>query len=1087
MEELELYEDLLRKARRALANGNQDGHDYYAAQAQRIDAERLKRAAEEREESVKRRRLEEEQEARDAAERLGDEILNREQVALLDVARVRARLERHVMVENTNARTPMQLDVDYFTRTARHLLHPDGKWLENLYPWITVGQAPPTHRIYTDAMQCFCLTSDTSNRAALLKRMEDSRNERDWVSRSMIQELFFDQSTIMPFFDVEPDNEKYESACVAPTGEGPTLRMVLELVVGLFPEWQDLAWIVWCRRSPTGMRYHIRVRGTKGECVAVDRKSFQFKVAHRKIKPIQGVRLPVRDWLGLDTKPYEHGQMRMSIGTKCTPEALTNMRLQGNWDLYTYHVDSVWSCRAGKVIDKRYTGEWPYNPESLWGAGALPWGTEKLIRPSRVPNASVQEIVYDYQALTSRLHAFGVPQHEHLEPATFSWNWRPRCSLRTALLMVDASQSRDDLFKEWKRIANHYCRVVSKNGIHILVLAPQPPAPHDIDRRRKVICDNELYKVEVHKKTVFVNDYAQFKKEWKEKEDGKTVTKKKTFADVVMETLDFSMDSMMYRQWKSENPESRVFNLWCGPGVTPDAAVKWVMANREKAKLAVRLFLEHMMWLCGYRHKNPKIDRYNMWAFTVLLHFTRKVLVDPFDRHQWEYILIMQGEPGCGKGTYWKLLQALVSVHMTYRVEGDASASRQMENFNAQFARHLVTLLDEPATLPMSLINSFKTLVTESQTGQEEKYDKNEMGQNLAHVLIFFNKLKSLPQLDQGERRIIITEGVNHPNRREFFDKVYGLLENDKGYHAIAMYLYTLKPNQLWESTMGSTPYTGPLKALMFDQSKPAISLLLSNAKSLAWYEEEMQFLFKPEPIGDDTPMEWKSYLELRDHTKLNHWIWRKMGEGFTEEWPPFVPLTALVKKLRGLTQAKPKAVDKLRAELSECLKTIWPTYVAQTWPDNPLYTAMDPVVDLGDLMIKLRASEFRETQRGPIHRNCQMPALNVACCDEPGWDNNVWQWVPWHAKMIKLEKMSGKVLLLPRKADAEEFYLQLFSTISDIPSVHFPRNWQIGRWDAFVDALGSDGGVEPLDMEDEEAYLTFEGVELGPNIGGRS
>lgn len=1077
------YSFWLERAEQQREFGNEDMYLKYRQRAEEYNPESLKRVAEERE-NAKRRRLEL-KEAEDAADEIERQVLNRDQVDQLDIGRMQRRIERQQQFEMRAAETPLTLDITYFLRTAKHLAQPDHEWLQQLYPWITVGQAPPTHRIYTNAMQCFCLASDATNRGALLKRIEQSLEERNWLKTSMIQELMFDQTTIMPFFDLEPDIHKFDEACPGNVG-GPSFMQIFEMVASLFPEWPALSWIVWYRNSPTGPRFHIRVRGLKGECVLVSRNAFQHKAINRRLKPLQGVKIPTRDWLGLDKGPYNSGQMRMSIGTKCTPKALGEMRVSKDPELYTYHVKSVWVVERGKVKQEASFENWPYQPESLWGAGALAWNTGELIRPTRIPNPSIQEIVLGYQTLTSRLPDFGIPQHEHLSPATFSWNWRPRTSLRTALLGVDSELPKEEVFDQWKRIANHYCRVIQRNGVQVLVLTPQPPAPQDADRRKRVICDNDQYRVEVQPRQKFVTDFSQFKKEWAIKVDGKTHKQKCTFSDVVLGTLDVSIDSMMWRQWPMQNPDSRNFNLWCGPGVTPDASIKWVMENRRKAKMAVRLFLEHLMWLCGNRHKNPKVDRYNMWAFTVLLHFTRKVLVDPFDRHQWEYILIMQGEPGCGKGTYWKLLQALVSFALTFRVEGDASASRQMETFNAQFARHLLTLLDEPSQLPMTLVNSFKTLATEAQTGQEEKYDKNEMGQNLAHVMIFFNRLKKLPQLDQGERRIIITEGLNHPRKREFFDKVYEVLEGDKGYHAIACYLYTLEANPKWESTMGSTPYTGPLKAMMFDQSKPTISLLLSNAKSLAWYRDDAsEMLYRPEPL-EDAPSAWRNYLEIRPHEEFNYWIWRTMGEGFECEWPPFVPLSMLVKLLWGAQRVNPKMIAKIQADLNENLKSIWPTYVSETWPNHPVYARMEPVMDLSDLMAEVRALEFRDSRVGYIHRNCHVPDIGT-CCAQTGWSEDVWQWHPWHEKIIKLEKMSGKVLLLPRKADAENFYLQLFSTISDIPSVHFPRNWQIGRWDAFVDALGSDGGVAPLDGDDEEEYFNFEGVELGPSTGDRS
>lgn len=1072
-----------------------EARQFYLDQAEeQVRREAAKRGAEEARilnEAAKRRRLQGQEEIarreeQEEVARLRAEYISDEQRLEMKLTRLRRNMEANPEIR----RDPLAsnaVDIKHLFRLTS--MFQKTRWLQVLWPYIDLASGKPTHRIYTRTMKTFCLHTTLQNRAVVLEILDKLDQDNEFLQTHMMQELMFDAQNIMPFFDLEPKEKVYmdnmtrrSSDMDAGHFERPEMEMVLAMVAGLFANWPALAWIVWKRESDTGARYHIRVRGLDGVCVLIDRHKLKRRVELGRLQPTPRCKVPTRDWLGLDHRPYD-GQMRFSNSIKCDdPTLLARDAVYGTDSRRRYTYVATYRVEMGVVKGVLKTRDWPYHPTSSKGACSLPFGTVVQLVPQRVRDPSQQDIVSIWQSYAASLPKFKIPLHSHLEPRTFSWNWRPGKSMTTALHEVSGDLEKDAAVVEWKRIANYYCRVIQRKKVQVLVLTPQQPQPQHVNVKDGCVEDNQQFKYEVMERSEFEKSFSQepFKRTWKEGGERKTVS----FAQVVLSNAAVSIDSIMWRQYPMQKVESRNFNMWCGPGVTPDASIEWVVKNREKAKDAVHLFLEHLMWLCGNRHHNPKVDRYNMWAFTTLLHFTRKVMVDPFDRHAWEYILIIQGEPGCGKGTYWRLLQTLVSLTLTHRVEGDASAKRQAENFNAVFAKHLLTLIDEPTQLPMELINSLKTMASEAMVGTEQKYENNEMGQNLAHVLIFFNKLKELPKLDQGERRIIITEGLNHPQKREFFNKVYKVVEGEKGYHAIAAYLYSLEPNKLWESTMGTTPYVGPLKAMMLDHSKPAMSLLLSNARVASWNlpqkEELIPFLYKPTEL-DDAPMAWKNHLDLNNHTSWNYWIWETMGDGFDAEWPPFVPLSGLVKLLWGVQRVNSNHITKMKEDLIENLKTVWPSYVSRTWPLNQLYSAMEPVVELTELTTMIRDSKFKLVNGKLIHRGCALPeGISGTCCAREQWRNDVVCWYPWHEKNVTHSTMSGKVLLLPRKQDAEVFYLQLFSIISDIPSVHFPKNWQLERWRALVDALGSEGNIEPLDEDDEASYLNFEPVNLG-------
>lgn len=1080
--------------KRAETQESEEGREFCLHQAEQARLNAEKRNSDQarlRTESAKRRRMETSIQEEGRREELGyirdmeAQFLTEEQRLEMTMARLRRNMAENPAVHrdplNENA-----MDIKHLFRLSRMMMKTP--WMQALWPYITLSSKTPTHRIYTRTMKTICLSTTLENRAKVLDLFDELQRSHGFLELHMIQELMFEQN-IMPFFDIEPNEKLYmDNLCRRSNDNGPAprpeLELVLALVASLFTNWPALAWMVWRRESETGWRYHIRVRGLDGGCVLINRHKLKKRVELGRFNPTERCKIPTRDWIGLDPKPYD-GQMRFSNSIKCDdPEALARDVVYGTDNRRSYTYFQTYRVEMGIMKEVMTTDHWPYHPRDSRGACSLPFAGSRKLVPQRVPDPSTQNIVTIWQQYAASMPKFTLPQHEHLGPRTFSWNWRPGRSLESALFTVDAELSPEDTFAAWKRIANHYVRVLRSPKMTFFVLTPQAPGPKDVNTKEGFVEENEQYKLEEMTSTEFSAAYKTFVKKWKEGRETKAVT----FAQLVEKSSDLAIDSALFRQLPQRKPDSKVFNKWCGPGVTPDESIRWVANNKEKAKLAVHLFLEHLMWLCGNRHKNAKVDRYNMWAFTVLLHFTRKVLVDPFDRHAWEFILIMQGEPGCGKGTYWKLLQTLVSLALTHRVEGDESAKRQAEQFNAVFARHLLTLLDEPTKLPMNLINSFKTMVTEGMIGAEDKYQGNKMSQNLAHILIFFNRLKKLPQLDQGERRIIITEGINHPRRREFFNKVYEVLEGDKGYHAVAAYLYTLKDNPLWRSTMGNQPYVGPLKAMMMDNSKPVVNTLLINARVPDWTKTgDMLFVFKEQEINNDH-MGWRFFLEAEQQKHKNHWVWHAMGEGFDEEWPPFIPLSGLV-MVMSQKKASTEAINKMQADITENLKTIWPEYVSRTWNhSHEIYGDMEPVMEVSSLMERIRRLYFRQVGNKWIHRNCRAPmeGLNATCCDENPWVKEVFGWYVWRGEP-KFHTISGKVLLLPRKADAEEFYSQLFSTISEIPSVHFPQNWQLGRWEAFVDALGNEGSIEALEEEDERAYFNFEGVELGPDTGGHS
>ena len=327
----------LKKAEEAESD---ETREFCLHQAEQSDPQRIeKRKAEKLRlatESAKRRRLREEEEV----QRMENELVTEEQRIEMKIARLRRNIDDNLEARR-DAPGENAIDIKHLFRLSSMLAKTP--WMQILYPWITLSSNRPTHRIYTRSMKTICLTTTLHNRGEVLDLMDKLQNKRGFLELHMIQELIWEQN-IMPFFDVEPEEEKYianisrRSSDNAPSPR-PSLELVMALIASLFGHWPALAWIVWTRESDTGKRYHIRVRGLKGDCVVINRGKLSKRVQLGRMQPTERCKIPTRDWIGLDHRPYD-GQMRFSNSIKCDdPEALAKDAIYGTDTTrqYTYY------------------------------------------------------------------------------------------------------------------------------------------------------------------------------------------------------------------------------------------------------------------------------------------------------------------------------------------------------------------------------------------------------------------------------------------------------------------------------------------------------------------------------------------------------------------------------------------------------------------------------------------------------------------------------------------------------------------------------------------------------------------------------
>lgn len=1056
-----------------------DARDQELRKRQRIEeeahAERMREIEQERLRIERERRSEEE-------ERQAEEDRAR-------IARIYAVMPRNQIAD---ALTPNRNDYKRLTATIFRM--DKYEWLRGLWPFVSLDGQNVTHRIYLYNNGVVELTSDTKNRARLLDLLDEAEyKDRAALSYFMVQEVVSSSDLISPFFDLEPDEKLYAEGACRRSGDRsmvpPELEFgtILAILARAFSFWPRCAWIVHRRRSDSGFRYHIRVRLPDGKPALVNRFWFHQVCKDKLEKLLNAERNsnPTKMWLGWDLKPLETGQMRFSNSAKCLN--ITQREADDGFhddntpvDFARYRPLGVYFVEDG--VPGPLTQDFPYPLYGCRASCSLPFGEKHLLVATRNLQPNAHDIFSRWEAAALALPGLQIPTLEHLSPELFSFEWSVKRPLQEVLASLPKHGP-----EEWDGVIKKYVRVefgVGHDDIWVLTPNTLVMEYHKDDGAK---ANRVRVEPSVHKYTrdAFKKQFGVFKYKEQDPQTKKWITI--TFDSYVFGSKLAMVRSAKWMDTPLDEPTARIFNRWPGPAITPNEAIDFVKEQPEKSKRTVRLFLQHLRNnLCGGNHHDPKIHRYNMWCFSAMLHFCHMMLVRPFSRSEWQYMVVMQGPPGCGKGTLFKILQQMIGLSMTERMEGSAQAEKIAGQFTSML-HSLLVLFDEVDKLPPGLLSVLKSYTTEEQAKFEQKGRDASKQSIFTRIMITFNELSEAPKLDVGERRMIVFEGA--VANVAFWKEYYRLLFEEDGVKAVAAYLYTLHRNQDFFDSCNGGVMTGPRKASMLQNSSELFALLCRNSQYAGWYGDSSRapFVFYYEDVRareeeKSTTQYWVHLHANPNVSETNYWMWYELGDGYSADWPFAIPLESLALMLNNGTRPKTsKEITQIETELTETLKHSWPAYVMANFEPGRVQRALatTPVLDMGVLMQKVRDKHFVLQDGRYTHRGChELPAAagfyRVHCthCDRPGWSARVDGWVPWAGDKPDIKPLTGRVLLLPKREHAAAFFRAFFPGVSDIDKVHFPRNWSYDHFAAFVDSAGANNPGALIHEElDEELY----------------
>ena len=1042
---------------------------------------------------------------------LGDQLLRNERLGDAQLAvNIDYLSEKPASVPNT-------LPVKTFLRVAR--LITQQPLLAPLYSFLKLtGEQEPSHRIYFLGKKTIECVTDVNNRAAFYSLLDSLNASMDgkFFRENMVQQLFMRDKQIMPFFDLEPDNVKFRAAIkssrrledsvflesVDADNAFVTPEIVVRILAKVFHYWSGtFAWIVHQREdTENNYRFHVHVRDELGDCVIIDRATFRTRLekadfSYERMISDRGDPLEIRRWLGLDMGPYA-GQMRMSNSAKnlqcyTYDELRANPQLRNDFKLYKPF--GVYYTRGGEIVrlEQNHEIRLPYGIGSSRACALLPWSSGKSIIHQRNVNQNEFDIISKWLKVAQRHQSLNLPLHDNLKSDLFSFNWRPKVTLNHRL-----RNCRDK--EEWEAIAKAY--IVRVRDV-IYVLDPL----NELRKIRDPTTEEETYMV-TDEYALRMMNFDKFKKEYN------TFGGRKAgegFADEVLQCHWCDRDQEAFTNFPVRNAKS-FFNKWSGPGITPNSAIDWVRDNKADAKRAVRMFLYHISNLAGgQNHLDEKVRRYSMWYCSFLLHFVWVLVNRPFDRAIWQFIVAVQGPPGCGKGTLFKILMLLVGLGSTERIDGSVRGEKSSTGFN-QFMHNLLVLIDEVQRLTPTFLAQLKIFCSEEHGTLEKKNIEARRVSLITHLVIFFNELDQAAKIDIGERRFAFSQAVQPPNSK-FWDKYHELLFERGGMNAIALYCFTLKKNDSFFSDLKEAK-VGPLKREMFRQSRAIFGILASNAIHQGWFGMNgavFPFIYSAQLVEDcrisseAARICWYGFFDkVADLQQINIAV-TNFSDGFTETWPPFIPLDSLERLYNNGHLLSKEEKAPFENELLSVMHHTWPNYVQKTWPEHPVYKMFNgrAIIDVGELRNVLQdvrtvtistpipGAAVEEGKPPPVstriwHRACHaaphpivqnQDKRNCPGCGLQSVVSEIKGWVPFGEK-TQFSNIRGKVLLLPKKADAEEFYKQMFPDISDIAHVAFPINWDPDRFDILVDTLDENYSPEFLAPQpsDDDIYASI-------------
>lgn len=136
-----------------------------------------------------------------------------------------------------------------------------------------------------------------------------------------------------------------------------------------------------------------------------------------------------------------------------------------------------------------------------------------------------------------------------------------------------------------------------------------------------------------------------------------------------------------------------------------------------------------------------------------------------------EVCVVIQGKQGCGKGSFVRLVKALVG--RVYWVD-DPQGKRLFERFNSQFADKILVCIDEPDWTSMTTqMEKFKNAITEpTKTIEQKGIDAYEVDNHTSYMLTTNNR--NLFKLSSDDRRFFFVSmdnfGGTTEQKGDYFD-----------------------------------------------------------------------------------------------------------------------------------------------------------------------------------------------------------------------------------------------------------------------------------------------------------------------------
>lgn len=281
--------------------------------------------------------------------------------------------------------------------------------------------------------------------------------------------------------------------------------------------------------------------------------------------------------------------------------------------------------------------------------------------------------------------------------------------------------------------------------------------------------------------------------------------------------------------------------------------------NTKIAREAVKIFLDHIKYLTETPYESETV-----------LQFLAHTLQKPGQKIKYALLFINTQE---GTGRSW--LADLMSLHL-----GEYTIGVDHDNIKFGYTQYLVDKLlifihEIRDNDRFAFMDRFKSRITEKDILIEEKYSRSYRQTNTVNI-IFFSNYRDAVKIEKHDRRLLVMLNEKLPQTEEYYNRLYGVLQNPEAYQAIFSYLlnYDLSkfnPHKRPEITRGKT------------------MMIAANASELQLYLDE-----------------------LRNHPEDNR------GSGFET---PFINVRSLQRYIEayGSAQVKNRASEKqLKAYLLE-------------------------------------------------------------------------------------------------------------------------------------------------------------------------